>query len=66
MPPGASVAGGLLGEGRMWNPEKEKYEPAADVLKRFQLKPAVLLPKEGLALINGTQFIAAIRAGSYR
>ncbi len=29
------------------------------VLKRFGLKPVILGPKEGLALINGTQFILA-------
>lgn len=32
---------------------------AADVLNRNGLKPLVLGPKEGLALINGTQFILA-------
>ncbi|MGZ3871825.1 MAG: histidine ammonia-lyase [Mucilaginibacter sp.] len=32
---------------------------AADVLNRHGLKPLVLGPKEGLALINGTQFILA-------
>jgi histidine ammonia-lyase len=33
--------------------------PAAEILKQHQLKPIVLGPKEGLALINGTQFILA-------
>lgn len=34
-------------------------QPAADVLKYYQLDPIQLGPKEGLALINGTQFILA-------
>jgi len=32
---------------------------AADVLQKNNLKPLILGPKEGLALINGTQFILA-------
>lgn len=33
--------------------------PAAEILKEHHLSPIVLGPKEGLALINGTQFILA-------
>ncbi|MBC2838667.1 histidine ammonia-lyase [Robiginitalea sp. SC105] len=33
--------------------------PAAEVLREYGLEPLELGPKEGLALINGTQFIAA-------
>jgi histidine ammonia-lyase len=33
--------------------------PSHEVLKKFGLEPIALGPKEGLALINGTQFIAA-------
>ena len=33
--------------------------PAAKILEQYNLKPIVLGPKEGLALINGTQFILA-------
>lgn len=45
----------LLGLGEIW--EGDKAVNAADVLKKHQLKPLVLGPKEGLGLINGTQFI---------
>ncbi|SEA64234.1 histidine ammonia-lyase [Pedobacter hartonius] len=33
--------------------------PAAKIFQQYNLKPIVLGPKEGLALINGTQFILA-------
>ena len=45
----------LLGEGEFW--VKDTIKPAADVLKEHGLAPLDLHAKEGLALINGTQFI---------
>lgn len=36
-----------------------KRQPSLDVLQQFGLQPISLGPKEGLALINGTQFILA-------
>ncbi len=39
-----------------------RVEPACDVFKRVGIKPVTLGPKEGLALINGTQFMAAYAA----
>jgi histidine ammonia-lyase len=45
----------LIGLGEVFY-NGEKYK-AAEVLNKFQLKPVQLGPKEGLALINGTQFI---------
>lgn len=36
-----------------------KRMPAADALKKFNWKPIELKSKEGLALINGTQFMSA-------
>ncbi|MEJ2248952.1 MAG: histidine ammonia-lyase [Candidatus Lokiarchaeota archaeon] len=48
----------LIGLGSL-SKEGNDYKPAMDVLKEFNLKPLKLQAKEGLALINGTQFITA-------
>src|SRR6201996_8075218 len=45
----------LIGLGEV--EEKGKILPAAKMLKTHGLEPVILGPKEGLALINGTQFI---------
>ena len=45
----------LIGLGEV--EEKGKVLPSAEMLKKHGLEPVVLGPKEGLALINGTQFI---------
>lgn len=47
----------LLGEGYVWG-EKGRI-PTNEVLSKMGLAPVVLGAKDGLALINGTQFIAA-------
>lgn len=47
----------LIGLGKVWH--DGRFRDAATVLKKFGKKPLILGPKEGLALINGTQFIAA-------
>ncbi len=47
----------LLGEGDFW--EGEKMVSAKEVLAKHNLEPISLQAKEGLALINGTQFILA-------
>ncbi len=52
----------LLGEGEFWHSEPgqaDKAVPAAQVLEQHGLSPMELHAKEGLALINGTQFILA-------
>lgn len=45
----------LLGEGEFW--QGDDIVPAAQLLKEHNLAPMDLHAKEGLALINGTQFI---------
>ena len=47
----------LLGLGKVW----ENNEPVetSKILEKHGLKPLILGPKEGLGLINGTQFILA-------
>lgn len=45
----------LLGEGEFW--QGDDIVPAAQILKEHNLAPMDLHAKEGLALINGTQFI---------
>lgn len=52
---------GLLGEGKMWSPSTG-LDDANLVLDKNGLKPLNLKPKEGLALINGTQMITALGA----
>ncbi|MBN2214295.1 MAG: histidine ammonia-lyase [Bacteroidales bacterium] len=47
----------LIGKGEVMI--EGKTTPSAAVLERYKLKPLELGPKEGLALINGTQFITA-------
>src|SRR5881227_227481 len=55
--PLAHLALPLVGEGRAWF-EGELLD-GADALARAGLQPVRLLAKEGLSLINGTQFMAA-------
>jgi histidine ammonia-lyase len=47
----------LIGEGDFW--VENDIRPTQEVLKKHNLKPLQLQAKEGLALINGTQFILA-------
>jgi histidine ammonia-lyase len=60
--PLSHMALGMMGEGKMWNPLSKQFEDAAKVLKENDLEPITLEAKEGLALINGTQFICALGA----
>ncbi|QOR74464.1 histidine ammonia-lyase [Cruoricaptor ignavus] len=47
----------LLGLGQVW--QGKEIRDAAQILQEHGLKPLTLGPKEGLGLINGTQFILA-------
>lgn len=47
----------LIGLGKVFY--EGKYRPTASVLQAYGLAPLQLAAKEGLALINGTQFMAA-------
>lgn len=47
----------LLGHGEFW--DGSKLTPAKEMLRQHNLEPLQLQAKEGLALINGTQFILA-------
>jgi histidine ammonia-lyase len=62
--PSAHASLMLIGEGRVSRPNSNRsgFEivSARDALKKLGLKPLVLAPKEGLALINGTQLSTAL------
>lgn len=59
--PLAHLALGLLGEGQMWSPNSG-WADASLVLQAHGLTPLELGPKEGIALINGTQLITSLGA----
>ena len=52
----------LIGRGVVWNKELSKKIPAAGVLESSGIQPIDLQAKDGLALINGTQMMAAYGA----
>lgn len=52
----------LLGRGEVWNKSGKKKVSAAKALKKHGLQPVQLTAKDGLALINGTQLMAAYGA----
>jgi histidine ammonia-lyase len=58
--PLAHIALCLIGEGDVWDGRERR--PAAGALDRAGIRRAVLGPKEGLALINGTQVSTAVAA----
>ncbi len=60
--PLAHLALPLLGEGAFWDLETTAHYPAREVLARNGWAPVVLRAKDGLALINGTQLMAAYGA----
>ncbi len=56
--PLAHMSGALIGVGQIRLPDGACL-PAAEALQRAGLEPLTLAPKEGLALLNGTQFSTA-------
>ncbi len=52
----------LIGRGEVWNETLSACVPAAAVLEARGIKPIDLQAKDGLALINGTQMMAAYGA----
>jgi histidine ammonia-lyase len=58
--PLAHLALSLIGEGDLCHGDRRA--PAAQMLREHRLSPVVLGPKEGIALINGTQAHTAIAA----
>ncbi len=55
--PLAHMAAAMIGAGEIW--VDDQRQPAAQALADAGLSPLVLGPKEGLALLNGTQFSCA-------
>jgi len=60
--PLAHLALPLIGHGYFWNEDGTAVRPAAEVLAEAGLSPIRLQPKDGLSLINGTQFMSACGA----
>jgi histidine ammonia-lyase len=56
--PLAHLALPLVGEGHAWH--EGELLPGSEALARVGLAPVRLAPKEGLSLINGTQFMTAM------
>lgn len=60
--PLAHMALPLIGHGHFWNEDGTGKTVAVNVLKKHGLEPVQLQPKDGLSLINGTQFMNAYGA----
>ena len=63
--PLAHLALVLIGEGSARTGRRPRTLPGREALRRARLQPLVLTPKEGLALINGTQLMTAVGALSW-
>ncbi len=61
--PLAHLSLALIGEGEVWH--KGKKKAAGEILAEHQLTPLQLKAKEGLALLNGTQFMTGVGTHIY-
>jgi len=52
----------LIGRGKVWNETETNARPALDAMAERGIQPINLKAKDGLALINGTQLMAAYGA----
>ncbi len=55
---------GILGKGQAYDPETKSYVDAKIMLDKLEIEPLTLEAKEGLGLINGTQFITSYMANA--
>lgn len=60
--PLAHMSLSLFGEGEVW--DKNERISSKEMLERYKLEPISLRSKEGLALLNGTQFMSAYASWS--
>lgn len=60
--PLASIARAITGQGTSRVMLGERYVDSQTALDELELKPLDLVPKEGLAIVNGTSFSSAIAA----
>ncbi len=60
--PLAHMALPLIGKGRVWAADGRDTRPSDEALAEHGLEPIALAPKDGLALINGTQLMLAYGA----
>jgi len=51
---------GMIGEGLAWDKKSNSFQDSKKVMDSLNLSPIQLKEKEGLALINGTQFMCSI------
>lgn len=56
---------GLIGEGKLYDAETKEYADAKIVMEKKKYEKIELGPKEGLSLINGTQFLSAFLNEAY-
>lgn len=61
--PLAHLALPLIGEGEVWHDGRRKH--ASEIYEEFGWSPIELQSKEGLALLNGTQFMSAYAVYNY-